>query len=170
MEEPIVRVVASKRHALTSVGPVFIYFSRCPPDLTTVRWFARHYREHQLAHPEGIGFVQYADPAPGARPGLEGEARRELIAALRVGEIGKAGIVVFTGTGFWAATFRAFVAGVLLMLRDVSGPAKIYPSLNDALPWFIEKLAAANIFVSHGDIRAEVQRLEAATRDAEPIR
>lgn len=168
MEEPQIRVFANKRHAVTDVGPVFIYFSRSPPDLLAVRWFARHYREHQLAHPGGIGFVQYADPAPGARPGLEGEARNELIAALRVGKLGKAGIIVFTGTGFWAATFRAFVSGILLMLRDLGGPAKVFPSLSEALPWFVEKLAASQLTVSADDLRAAVERLEAATRDVDP--
>jgi hypothetical protein len=163
MSEVPVHVYGDKKQALTSAGAVFVFYSRRPPELGGVRWFARHYREHRQKHPGGLGFVAYVEPDQDAKPGIAGDARREFVEALKVGSQGKAAIVVFTASGFVGAAFRAFVGGLLLAVPAV-GPSKIAASLDDALPWFLPKLSAAGIGVEEADLRAAIEKLRAATR------
>jgi hypothetical protein len=139
---------------------VFILYSRQPPDIATVRWFSRLFRQHREAHVDGIGFIFFADPEEGNRPKLEGIARSEFIDALR--GHGKAALVIFTNQGFLAAAFRALVSGLVLAIRP-PGPTKVVSSLSEGLPWFVDTLGRAKLPVSSEEIEDGIDALEAAT-------
>jgi hypothetical protein len=161
MGDPDIRVYeATRKAAITDVGPVFIYRARRAPDLGVIRWLKREFEAHRARHPAGGGVVFYIDPEPGARPGLDGQVREAFLDAIRKSAAEQKGVlVVFNRPGFLGAGFRALAAGLLLAAR-IPTPMRISGTLPEGLPWFIDRLRLGGVTVDAAAISDAVGRLQ----------
>jgi hypothetical protein len=163
MSDPQHHVSPDRKHAVASAGPVFVFFSRHPPDLASVRWIALHFRRHRVAFPGGYAVISYNEPDPGARPGMVGDARQEFLDSFRAGAAdARAVLVVFTRDGFVGAAFRAFLAGMLLALR-LPAPVKVVRSLDEGQHWLADLLRRSNTTSDAAQVRSVIERMRADT-------
>jgi hypothetical protein len=128
-------------HAFGSWRNMLIIVWRHETASAAVRRAKNHLLEMRKAYPHGIGLMQVAQPQAKPPDAATRAAIGDFLAAGR-GAVACSS-VVYGGTGFWMASFRALVAGVTMLARP-GFPHHVFESVEEAADWHARLLPSVD--------------------------
>ena len=154
---------ADERHAIGSVGIVFVNVIRHPATVEMIRETRRHVQRH-FRRWEGRS-VAMSVLEPSAAQAVPKEVRQE--SAALAGEFKSlAAATVVEGTGFRAAAVRTALASMFLIARP-SFPHKVFGDLSEGAGWVVATGSrAAPVGASSEDILRAVEVIRRALKSS----